>query len=247
MFTFIEANEAVYPASVAAPTAKLPFFLRKKLGCWSLASVPYDDVIKLRMREPAWLLTDPVAIQYVLESNAANYVEIPATARARWLPRADGSPWTHGDTSGRVPHHDTLSEFTTAILPADVDLILTRTAAMVAAWPLGTAINVGQAAQQLARSIMIGLLFGHVARGYEAHLLRTLERRQKCQEAIYRAPMLWRIRRSWRALHNYRLTTQTLDMIIYAAVKARRTAPQQFNDLTARLMPVHICGWHAAE
>ena len=61
----------------------LPDFMRDKLGFLSGCAVQYGDVVKLKIGEPTFLLSNPEDIKHVLIVNPDNYGKSPRLTSAR--------------------------------------------------------------------------------------------------------------------------------------------------------------------
>ena len=61
----------------------LPEFLYDKLGFLSRCAAQYGDVVKLKIGEPTFLLSNPEDIKHVLVVNPDNYVKSPRMTSLR--------------------------------------------------------------------------------------------------------------------------------------------------------------------
>ena len=215
---------------------RLPFFIRKTLGLLSKYKFQYDDVVKLRIGEPTYLLTNPEDIKYVLVTNAENYIKTPQLTSDRGRRRAGEGLLTSFGTEHRRQRHLLQPSFRRHSVAAFADVIIDRTDRMLAGWKDGDTIDIAHEMATLAQSIIIGTVFGIEFRDDGNELAEAIHARRRYTEYIYHSHMPFRERLPTRVVRNYRWAIQKIDDTIENAIRVRRDSKVPKNDMVSMLM-----------
>jgi cytochrome P450 len=119
----------------------LPWFLADKLGFLSSCAARYGDVVKLRIGEPTYLLTNPADIQHVLIDKALSYTKTPRLTSARGK-RLSGSGLQTSFGSEHLRRRRLLQPlFQRRSVETFYPVMLQKTGRWMARWAAGGAID----------------------------------------------------------------------------------------------------------
>ncbi len=214
----------------------LPAFLADKLGFLLRCADRYGDVVKLRIGEPTYLLTDPEDIRHVLTGNPANYNKTPRLTSARGR-RLSGSGLQTSFGADHLRQRRLLQPlFQRRLAESFFDVMLHRIECRTAGWADGAVVDIAREMEMLALSIIIDSLFGEYFPDAEK-LAAAITIRRSYIEYIYGALVPFPEYLPAKIVFQYRRAQRTIDEIIYREIGAQKSATSLAATLSAVTYP----------
>lgn len=218
------------------PIARLPPFLRRQLGLRSRFRVPYDDVVRIRFGEDAYMLTDAADIRHVLVTNAANYIKTPRLTGVQGRKRAGRGLLTSTGDEHRRQRLLMQPLFHQQVIERFADVIEDRTLKALKRWRTDEKLDVAREMSELALSVLMGTLFGIDFHDDNGTLANAIGTRRRYTEYVYHSHLPFRELLPTPTVRANRKAIKTLDRFIYDAIAARRTQAPATSDMVSRLM-----------
>lgn len=230
---------ATAPVIAAGPPAwpllgHLPAFLHDKLGFLSTCVAQYDDVVKLRIGEPTFLLNNPDDIKHVLVINHENYDKSPRLTSVRGK-RLSGDGLLTSLGAAHLKQRRMLQPaFHRKTMASFAEVMTSSTAQMLANWKGGAELNIAHEMMELAQRIIVRSVFGADFSDDAGELAVAISTRRRYMEHVFFSPMPeWMPSRIGRA---YRRAMGRIDETIDRAICERRQDAADFNDMLSLLI-----------
>jgi cytochrome P450 len=215
----------------------LPAFLADKLGFLMSCADRYGDVVKLRIGEPTYLLTNADDIRHVLIGNPSGYNKTPRLTSARGK-RLSGSGLQTSFGEDHLRQRRLLQPlFHRRIAETFFDVMLRRIQCRTAHWSDGAGLDIAREMEMLALSIIIDSLFGDGFRDAD-QLAAAITIRRRYIEYIYGSLFPFPEYLPSRTLLRYRRAQRTIDETIDREIHA----PGSVNSFTTMLRDVTYPG-----
>lgn len=218
------------------PVARLPAFVRKRLGLRSRRSVPYDAFVRLRFGEDAYMLTDAADIRHVLVTNAARYIKTPRLTGSRGRERAGTGLLTSSGGEHRRQRLLMQPLFHQHVIERYADVINDRTLRAVERWQNDCQLDVAHEMSELTLSVLMGTLFGSEFVDHDGTLAKAIRTRRRYTEYVYHSHLPFRELLPTPTVRANRLAMETIDRIIYASIESRRREAPPTRDMVSLLI-----------
>lgn len=218
------------------PVAHLPGFLRKQLGLRSRLRVPYDDVVRIRFGDNAYMLTSAADIRHVLVTNAYAYIKTPRLTGRLGKERAGRGLLTSGGGEHRRQRLLMQPLFHQQVVQRFADVIEDRTRRAMEGWRVDEEIDVAREMSDLALSVLLAMLFGVDFVDTDGTVAEAIRTRRRYTEYVYHSHLPFREVLPTRTVRAHRAALATLDRIIYDAIALRRRTGQSTGDMISLLM-----------
>jgi cytochrome P450 len=194
----------------------LPWFLADKLGFLTSCAARYGDVVKLRIGEPTYLLTNPADIQHVLLDKALSYSKTPRLTSQRGR-RLSGSGMQTSSGSEHLRQRRLLQPlFQRKSVETFYPVMLRKTVGWMDRWSDGGAMDAASEMESLALSTIIGTLFGT---GFdETQLAQAITVRRRYIEYVYASLLPFPEYLPAEIVFKYHRAMQTIDDTIHAEI-----------------------------
>ncbi len=216
----------------------VPSFKRDTLGTFSSLTERFGDTVCLRGLWTAYILTNPAAVEYVLQTNSRNYpksknYDILKSSTGNGLFVSDGEHWLRQRRLAQpIFHQQRIASF--------CETMTDSTAEMLARWEklaeAGEAFDLMPELMRLTLSIVgksllntdlgsAASVFGDAFETVREFTVKRLMALVKIPDAVP-TPLNLRFRRA----------IKSVDEIVYRLISERRKSPAEFDDLLAMLM-----------
>ena len=218
------------------PVAVLPAFLRRRLGLRARFRVPYDDLVRIRLGEDAFMLTDATDIRHVLLDKAGRYDKTPRLTGARGKERAGRGLLTSRGLEHRRQRLLMQPLFHQKVVERFNVVVEQQTVRALERWRVATTIDIAKEMADLALSILIGVLFGSDFRDESGALANAIRARRRYTEYVYHSRLPFRESLPSPTVRANQAAMKTLDRIIYDAIATRRASGAVTGDMVSLLM-----------
>ena len=220
----------------STPSITLPLFIRRTLGLRSRYRIPYDAVVKLRAGEPTYMLTHPDDVRHVLVDNAANYSKTPFLTSAEGKQRAGSGLLTATGDDHQRQRRLLQPLFHRAAVTRYAAAIASRLEDLFADWRHRVDVDIAEEMAQLTQSVIIGVLFGDDYPDEDRRLAHAIHARRLFTDHLYHSRLPFHTRLPLPVVRNHRAAMEVLDDTIAKEIRARRSAPDQRDDLLSLLI-----------
>lgn len=212
----------------------LPDFMRDKLGFLSGCAVQYGDVVKLKIGEPTFLLSNPEDIKHVLIVNPDNYGKSPRLTSARGKRLSGAGLLTSVGAAHLKQRRMMQPAFYRKTVESFSQTITGGVGEMLARWTDGMELDLGHEMMGLVQRNIVKAVLGSDADREMPELLDAISIRRRYMEHVFFSPFPeWMPSRiGWR----YRMAMRRIDAIVYRAIFARRSHHTDNEDLLSLLL-----------
>ena len=205
-----------------------------KLGFLSRCAAQYGDVVKLKIGELTFLLSNPEDIKHVLVVNPDNYVKSPRMTTARGKRLSGAGLLTSVGIAHLKQRRMMQPVFYRKTVESFSKTITDNTGEMLARWADGMELDLGHEMMGLVQRNIVKTLLGSDADHEMPELLDAITIRRLYMEHVFFSPLPeWMPSRIGRA---YRKAIRFIDAVVYRAIKARRARPTDAEDLLSLLL-----------
>jgi cytochrome P450 len=223
--------------SASSSSIALPPFVRRTLGVRSRRRIPFDAAVKLRAGEATWMLTHPDDVKHVLISNAENYSKSRFLHSARGRLRAGQGLLT---SSGEEHHRQRRllqPLFHQRVVERFCPVIVDRTERLLSRLEGAAEVDIATEMADLARSVILGVLFGIEYRDEGGRLSAAIQCRRRYTEYVYHSRLPFRTRLPTRVVREHRGAIRWIDEVISREIASRRRGVEvQGDDLLSLLL-----------
>ena len=216
----------------------LPWFLADKLGFLRSCAARYGDVVKLRIGEPTYLLTNPADIQHVLIDKALSYSKTRRLTSERGK-RLSGSGLQTSFGPEHLRQRRLLQPlFQRRSVETFYPVMLQKTDHWLARRTGGGAMDAASEMESLALSIIIGALFGSGID--ETQLAQAITVRRRYIEYVYASLFPFPEYLPANIVFKYRRAMDIIEQTIHAEIAhhaaiahstARKDTPESFTSM----------------
>ena len=212
----------------------LPDFLRDKLGFLSSCAVQYGDVVKLKIGEQTFLLSNPEDIKHILIVNPDNYGKSLRLTSARGKQLSGSGLLTSVGAAHLKQRRMMQSAFYRKTVESFSKTISKGVGEMLVRWTDEMELDLGHEMMGLVQRNIVKTVLGSDVDDEMPELLDAIAIRQLYTEHVFFSPFPeWTPSRiGWR----YRRAMQRIDAVVYRAIHARRTRPAEAEDLLSLLL-----------
>lgn len=209
-------------------------FLYDKLGFLSRCASTYGEVVKLKIGEPTFLLSNPEDIKHVLVMNPDNYVKSPRMTSARGKRLSGAGLLTSVGAAHLRQRRMMQPVFYRKTVESFSKTITEGIGEMLSQWTGGMELDLGHEMMGLVQRNIVKAVMGSDAEREMPELLHAITIRRLYMEHVFFSPLPeWMPSRiGWR----YRTAMQRIDAIVHRAIHARRSRPTDAEDLLSLLL-----------
>jgi cytochrome P450 len=207
----------------------LPYFLPDKLGFLSRCAAEYGDVVKLKIGEPTFMLTNPEDIKHVLVLNPDNYVKSPRMTSSNGKRLSGAGLLTSVGAAHLKQRRMMQPVFYRKTVESFAQTITDGIRMMVARWTDGMELDFGQEMMGLVQQNIVKTVLGLDADEEMRVLLDAITIRRLYMEHVFFSPFPeWMPSRIGWA---YRGAMRCIDDMVDRAIRARRARPTSKGDM----------------
>jgi cytochrome P450 len=235
----LEPGRTVVPGRPPGPwglplVGHLPGFLYDRLGFLTRAAERYGDVVRLRLGEITYLLSNAEDVKHVLVLRAENYDKTPRLTTPRGKRLSGSGLLTSVGEVHRTRRRQMQPAFHRSAVERFDEVMRRGVDEMIAGLPIGVPFDVTVAMRRLARGNLVRTLFGDQFDARADELGAAIDIRRRYLEHVFFRPFGDRLpSRIGRA---YRGALRIIDAAIAEAIARRRSRCDGPADLLSALM-----------
>jgi len=214
----------------------IPGFLRDRLGFLSRCAADFGDVVKLKIGETTFLLTNPEDIKHVLVTNSDNFDKGPRLTSPKGK-RLSGEGLLTSLGSAHLRQRKIMQPvFYRTSIKAFAETITNGVEQRLAHWENGTELNIGQEMMELAQRNIIKTVFGRHFDDPSGELAGAITTRKKYVEHVQFSLLPFSEYLPPKLRREYQQARKRIDETITREIDKRRAAPEPSDDMLSLLM-----------
>jgi cytochrome P450 len=198
--------------------------------------VPYDDLVRIRFGDNAYMLTSAADVRHVLVTNSRGYIKTPRLTGRLGRERAGRGLLTSSGGEHRRQRLLMQPLFHQQVMQRFSHVIENRTRRAMDGWRVGQDLDVSREMSDLALSVLLGVLFGVDFVDEGGAMAAAIRIRRQYTEYVYHSPLPFREVLPTSTVRAHRRALATLDRVIHDAIASRRRTGQSTGDMVSLLM-----------